>query len=42
MFVARTGVFLEREFVSRKGSGRKIELEEIRESQDTIEPEIEQ
>ncbi|KAG8474765.1 hypothetical protein CXB51_031711 [Gossypium anomalum] len=37
-----TGVFLEREFVSRKGSGRKIELEEIRESQDTTEPEIKQ
>ncbi|KAG8492989.1 hypothetical protein CXB51_012658 [Gossypium anomalum] len=42
VFVARTGVFLEREFVSRKGSGRKIELEKIRESQDTTEPEIEQ
>ncbi|KAG8472968.1 hypothetical protein CXB51_034877 [Gossypium anomalum] len=42
VFVARTGVFLEREFVSRKGNGRKIELEEIRESQDTTEPEIEQ
>ncbi|XP_052885251.1 uncharacterized protein LOC128293778 [Gossypium arboreum] len=42
VFVARTGIFLEREFVSRKGSGRKIELEEIRESQDTTEPEIEQ
>ncbi|KAG8478887.1 hypothetical protein CXB51_028741 [Gossypium anomalum] len=42
VFVARTGVFLKREFVSRKGSGRKIELEEIRESQDTTEPEIEQ
>ena len=29
IFVAQTGVFLEREFVSRKGSGKKIELEEI-------------
>ena len=42
ILVARTGVFLEREFVSRKGSGRKIELEEVRESQNTTEPEIEQ
>ncbi|KAG8498488.1 hypothetical protein CXB51_005003 [Gossypium anomalum] len=42
VFIARTGVFLKREFVSRKGSGRKIELEEIRESQDTTEPEIKQ
>ena len=42
ILVSRTGVFLEREFVSRKGSGKKIELEEIRESQDTTEPEIEQ
>ncbi|KAG8503242.1 hypothetical protein CXB51_001188 [Gossypium anomalum] len=42
VFVARTGVFLEREFISRKRSGRKIKLEEIRESQDTTEPEIEQ
>ncbi|KAG8472923.1 hypothetical protein CXB51_035047 [Gossypium anomalum] len=42
VLVARTSVFLEREFVSRKGNGRKIELEEIRESQDTTEPEIEQ
>ncbi|KAG8493075.1 hypothetical protein CXB51_010384 [Gossypium anomalum] len=32
----------EREFISRKESGRKIELEEIRELQDTTEPEIEQ
>ncbi|KAG8489272.1 hypothetical protein CXB51_017288 [Gossypium anomalum] len=42
VLVARTGVFLEREFVFRKGSGRKIELEEIQESQDTTEPEIKQ
>ncbi|KAG8485844.1 hypothetical protein CXB51_019240 [Gossypium anomalum] len=42
IFVARTGIFLEREFVSRKGSVRKIELEKIRESQDTTELEIEQ
>ncbi|KAG8497050.1 hypothetical protein CXB51_008289 [Gossypium anomalum] len=37
-----TGKRPKKEFVSRKGSGRKIEPEEIRESQDTTEPEIEQ
>ena len=38
MFVARTGVFLEREFISRKGSEKKIELEEVQEPQNTTEP----
>lgn len=39
--VARTGIFLEREFVSKGNSGRKVELEEIREPQNIIEPELE-
>ena len=38
--VARTGVFLEREFISRKTSGRKIELSEVQ-PQENTEPEIE-
>ena len=29
--VARTGIFLEREFISRGTSGRKIEFKEVRE-----------
>ena len=32
VFVARTGIFLEREFLSRRISGSKIELEEVRDS----------
>ena len=30
VFVARNGVFLEKEFLSQEASGRKIRLEEIR------------
>ena len=30
MFVARNGVFLENEFLSREASGRTVRLEEIR------------
>ena len=33
MFVARTGVFLEKDFNSKGTSERKVELEEIQESQ---------
>ncbi|KAI5409861.1 hypothetical protein KIW84_055351 [Lathyrus oleraceus] len=33
VFVARTGVFLEKDFNSKGISGRKVELEEIQESQ---------
>ena len=33
VFVARTGVFLEKDCISKGVSGRKVELEEIRESQ---------
>ena len=32
VFVARNGVFLEKEFLSRKTSGSKVHLEEIRDS----------
>ncbi|KAI5405545.1 hypothetical protein KIW84_052365 [Lathyrus oleraceus] len=44
VFVARTGVFLENDFISKGISGRKIELEEIQESQsiDTHMEELEQ
>ncbi|KAI5415287.1 hypothetical protein KIW84_040652 [Lathyrus oleraceus] len=44
VFVARTGVFLEKDFISKGISGRKIELEEIQESQsiDTPMEELEQ
>ena len=41
VFVARTGVFLEKEFISKGTSGRKVELEEIQEQQGDIEPEME-
>ena len=40
VFVARTGVFLEKEFLSRKDT-RNIELREVQQ-QETIEPEVEQ
>ncbi|KAL4291223.1 hypothetical protein GQ457_14G014660 [Hibiscus cannabinus] len=40
VFVARTGVFLEKEFLSKKGSGRNIELEEVQQQQ-VHEPEVE-
>ncbi|KAK8534679.1 hypothetical protein V6N12_057323 [Hibiscus sabdariffa] len=41
VFVARTGVFLEKEFLSKNGNGRNIELEEVQQQQ-VIEPEVEQ
>ena len=37
VFVVRNGVFLEREFISKRTSGSKLHLEEVRESQDTTE-----
>ncbi|KAK8680799.1 hypothetical protein V6N13_109737 [Hibiscus sabdariffa] len=40
MFVARTGVFLEKDFLSSKEDRRNIELEEVQQQQDT-EPEVE-
>ena len=33
MFVARKTVFLEKEFISKKNSGSKIQLEEIQDPQ---------
>ena len=44
VFVARIGVFLEKDFISKGISGRKVELEEIQESQgiDTPMEELEQ
>ncbi|KAK8600410.1 hypothetical protein V6N12_050264 [Hibiscus sabdariffa] len=41
VFVARTGVFLEKEFLSSKRDRRNIELEEVQQQQVT-EPEVEQ
>ncbi|KAK8499447.1 hypothetical protein V6N12_012501 [Hibiscus sabdariffa] len=40
VFVARTGVFLEKDFLSSKEDRRNIELEEVQQRQDT-EPEVE-
>ncbi|KAK8636264.1 hypothetical protein V6N13_004968 [Hibiscus sabdariffa] len=40
VFVARTGVFLEKDFLSSKDDRRNIELEEVQQQQDT-EPEVE-
>ncbi|KAK8640965.1 hypothetical protein V6N13_008716 [Hibiscus sabdariffa] len=40
VFVARTGVFLEKDFLSSKEDHRNIELEEVQQQQDT-EPEVE-
>ena len=37
VFVARNGVFQEREFISKGTSGSKVQLEEVREPQDNIE-----
>ena len=37
VFVARNGVFLEREFISKGTSGSKVQLEEVREPQYNIE-----
>ncbi|KAK9006689.1 hypothetical protein V6N11_019023 [Hibiscus sabdariffa] len=41
VFVARTRVFLEKEFLSNKGSGRNIKLEEVQQ-QEFHEPEVEE
>ncbi|KAK8669538.1 hypothetical protein V6N13_106966 [Hibiscus sabdariffa] len=41
MFVARTGVFLEKELLSNKGNGRNIELKEVQQQQ-VHEPEVEE
>ena len=41
VFVAHNGVFLEREFVSKRVSGSKTSLEEVQEPQIVIEPSME-
>ncbi|KAL4272942.1 hypothetical protein GQ457_13G017820 [Hibiscus cannabinus] len=41
VLVARTGVFLEKQFLSNKGKGRNIELEELQQQQ-VHEPEVEE
>ncbi|KAK8694648.1 hypothetical protein V6N13_072195 [Hibiscus sabdariffa] len=40
VFVARTGVFIEKEFLTNNGKGRNIELKEVQQQQ-VIEPEVE-
>ncbi|KAL1200820.1 Retrovirus-related Pol polyprotein from transposon TNT 1-94 [Cardamine amara subsp. amara] len=42
VFVAKNCVFLEREFLSKKNSGSRLQLEEIRESQETAQPDEEE
>ena len=42
VFIARDAVFMERDFVSKRNSGRTIDLDEDREPQNSIEPEVEQ
>ena len=41
VFVARNGIFLEREFISKRNSGSRIQLEEVEEPQITDEPSME-
>ncbi|KAK8972762.1 hypothetical protein V6N11_055125 [Hibiscus sabdariffa] len=41
VFVAQTGVFIEKEFLSNTGNGRNIELEEVQQQQ-VNEPEVEE
>ncbi|KAI9092970.1 hypothetical protein K1719_027493 [Acacia pycnantha] len=41
MFVIQNGVLLEKEFISKRTSGSKVNLEEVQESQDDIEPQME-
>ena len=41
VFVARNGVFLEREFISKRVSGSKTSLEEVQEPKVAIEPSME-
>jgi len=42
VFIARDAVFMERDFVSKRNSGRTIDLDEDREPENSIEPEVEQ
>ena len=37
VFVVRNGFFLEKDFVSKRDSGSKIDLEEVQDPQDTLE-----
>ena len=41
MFVARNGVFLEREYISKGTSGSRVQLKEIKEPQNSIIPHME-
>ena len=41
VFVTQTGIFLEKEFISKETSGRKIQLKEIQNLQNNIKPVME-
>ena len=41
VFVARNGIFLEKEFISKRTNGSKVHLEEVREPQNSIAPQVE-
>ena len=41
MFVARKAIFLEKEFILKKESGKKVQLEEIQEPQNPTEDKME-
>ena len=41
MFVARKAVFLEKEFIFKKNSGSKVELQEVQEPQTSIQDSME-
>jgi len=39
--VVRNGIFLEREFISKRASGSQMSLKEVRDSHDSTEPQME-
>ncbi|KAI9074611.1 hypothetical protein K1719_043452 [Acacia pycnantha] len=41
VFIIRNGIFLEKEFISKRTSESKVYLEEVREPQDNVEPQME-
>ena len=41
VFVASNGIFLEKEIISERTSGTKVHLEEVRDPQNSIAPQVE-
>ena len=41
VFVIRNGIFWEKELISKRISGSKVNLKEVQESQDNVEPQME-